>query len=171
LGLEGRGASRPERRVRRHCRSERQREDLAGPVHQRLPAPDAEHPSRRGHRGVAARAGPARAPGGLGLSGPGRPPAPGARLARLNHDQGMTIRTITHVMELVAEYARWVIVMHDGRVLLDGPPRQVFSRVEELRISAISPPPVARLGLILGLDPLPITVPEARDAILRRLSV
>ena len=62
----------------------------------------------------------------------------------------MTILTITHVMELVAEYARWVIVMHDGRVLLDGPPRQVFSRVEELRISAISPPPVARLGLILG---------------------
>ncbi|HEX9420015.1 MAG TPA: energy-coupling factor ABC transporter ATP-binding protein, partial [Methylomirabilota bacterium] len=92
-------------------------------------------------------------------------------LAQLNHDQGMTILTITHVMELVAEYARWVIVMHDGRVLLDGPPRRVFSRVEELRISAISPPPVARLGLILGLDPLPITVPEARDAILRRLSV
>src|SRR5439155_21508064 len=50
-------------------------------------------------------------------------------LARLNRDQGMTILTITHVMELVAEYARWVIVMHDGRVLLDGPPRQVFSRV------------------------------------------
>jgi len=55
-------------------------------------------------------------------------------------------------------------------VLLDGPPRQVFSRVEELRITAISPPPVARLGLTLGLHPLPITVPEARDAILRRLS-
>jgi len=91
-------------------------------------------------------------------------------LARLNRDEGMTILTITHVMELVAEYARWVIVMHDGRVLLDGPPRQVFSRAEELRISAISPPPVARLGLSLGLHPLPITVPEARDAILRRLS-
>jgi energy-coupling factor transport system ATP-binding protein len=91
-------------------------------------------------------------------------------LARLNRDHGMTILTITHVMELVAEYARWVIVMHDGRVLLDGPPRQVFSRAEELRITAISPPPVARLGLALGLHPLPITVPEARDAILRRLS-
>jgi energy-coupling factor transporter ATP-binding protein EcfA2 len=90
-------------------------------------------------------------------------------LAHLNRDQGMTVLTITHVMELVAEYARWVIVMHDGRVLLDGPPRQIFSRVEELRITAVSPPPVARLGLSLGLDPLPITVPEARDAILRRL--
>lgn len=91
-------------------------------------------------------------------------------LARLNRDEGMTILTITHVMELVAEYARWVIVMHDGRVLLDGPPRQVFARTEELRSTAISPPPVTRLGLTLGLDPLPITVPEARDAILRRLS-
>jgi energy-coupling factor transporter ATP-binding protein EcfA2 len=90
-------------------------------------------------------------------------------LARLNREQGMTVLTITHVMELVAEYARWVIAMHDGRVLLDGPPRQIFSRVEELRITAVSPPPVARLGLSLGLDPLPITVPEARDAILRRL--
>src|SRR2546423_15556377 len=90
-------------------------------------------------------------------------------LAGVTLEQGMTILTITHVMELVAEYARWVIVMHDGRVLLDGPPRQVFSRAEELRITAISPPPVARLGLTLGLDPLPITVPEARDAILRRL--
>jgi energy-coupling factor transporter ATP-binding protein EcfA2 len=90
-------------------------------------------------------------------------------LAGLNREQGMTILTITHVMELVAEYARWVIVMHDGRVLLDGPPRQVFSRPEELRITAISPPPVARLGLTLGLDPLPITVPEACEAILRRL--
>lgn len=90
-------------------------------------------------------------------------------LAGLNREQGMTILTITHVMELVAEYARWMIVMHDGRVLLDGPPRQVFSRAEELRITAISPPPVARLGLTLGLDPLPITVPEACEAILRRL--
>jgi energy-coupling factor transporter ATP-binding protein EcfA2 len=90
-------------------------------------------------------------------------------LARLNRDEGMTIITITHVMELVAEYARWVIVMQEGRVLLDGPPRQVFARAEELRITAISPPPVARLGLALGLDSLPLTVPEACDAILRRL--
>src|SRR5207245_169351 len=82
LGLEGRGASRPERRVRRHCRSERQREDLAGPVHQRLPAPDAGHPSRRGHRGVAAPAGAAGDPGGLRLSEPGPPAVPGASLGR-----------------------------------------------------------------------------------------
>lgn len=90
-------------------------------------------------------------------------------LAHLNAEQGMTVLTITHVMELVAEYARWVVVMHDGRVLLDGPPRDVFARAEELRVTRITPPPVARLGLSLGLHPLPITVAEARQAILRRL--
>ncbi len=90
-------------------------------------------------------------------------------LAHLNAEQGMTVLIITHVMELVAEYARWVVVMHDGRVLLDGPPRDVFSRAEELRVTRISPPPVARLGLSLGLHPLPITVAEARQAVLRRL--
>lgn len=90
-------------------------------------------------------------------------------LAHLNAEQGMTVLIITHVMELVAEYARWVVVMHDGRVLLDGPPRDVFARAEELRVTAISPPPVARLGLSLGLHPLPITVAEARQAVLRRL--
>ncbi len=90
-------------------------------------------------------------------------------LAHLNAEQGMTVLTITHVMELVAEYARWVVVMHDGRVLLDGPPRDVFARAEELRVTRISPPPVARLGLSLGLHPLPITVAEARQALLGRL--
>ncbi len=90
-------------------------------------------------------------------------------LAHLNAEHGTTILTITHVMELVAEYARWVIVMHDGRLLLEGTPRQVFARAEELRVTRISPPPIARLGLHLGLDPLPITVAEATQAILRRL--
>lgn len=90
-------------------------------------------------------------------------------LAHLNAEQGTTVLTITHVMELVAEYARWVVVMHNGRMLLEGTPRDVFSRAEELAVTAISPPPVARLGLRLGLNPLPITVAEATQAILRRL--
>jgi energy-coupling factor transport system ATP-binding protein len=91
-------------------------------------------------------------------------------LTQLNVEQGTTVVTITHVMELVAEYARSVIVMHDGRILLTGPPREVFAQAETLAVTAINPPPVARLGLALGLRPLPITVAEARRAILQRLS-
>ncbi len=91
-------------------------------------------------------------------------------LAHLNADRGTTVLVITHVMELVAEYARAVIVMHDGSVLLHGPAREIFAQPEILATTSVSPPPVARLGLALGLRPLPLTVAEAREAILRASS-
>jgi len=75
------------------------------------------------------------------------------------------------VMELVAEYARQVLVLHDGRLLLSGTPREVFARPDVLAVSRVAPPPIARLGVELGLEPLPITIEEARESILRRLTV
>lgn len=90
-------------------------------------------------------------------------------LAELNAE-GTTVVVITHVMELVAEYARQVLVLHAGRLLLDGTPRDVFAQTETLAITRTSPPPMTRLGLALGLEPLPITIAEARDAILQRLA-
>lgn len=91
-------------------------------------------------------------------------------LTVLNRERGTTIVTITHAMELVAEYARRVVVMHDGRVLVDGSPREVFRQADLLRVTNIAPPPVCQLSAQLGLEPLPITVAEARDAILARLA-
>ncbi len=90
-------------------------------------------------------------------------------LAALNRDQGTTIVAITHVMELVAEYCERMIVLHQGQVLVDGPPRVVFRQVDLLATSAISPPPICRLALRLGLEPFPLTVAEARDALLARM--
>jgi len=74
-------------------------------------------------------------------------------------------------MELVAEYARQVLVLHNGRLLVEGTPRDVFARPDLLAVSRVSPPPVARLALELGLEPLPITIAEARRAILQRLAL
>ncbi len=91
-------------------------------------------------------------------------------LQTLNREQGTTVIAITHAMELVAEYARRVVVMHEGTVLLDGAPRDVFAQAELLRRSSISPPPVCQLGLSLGLEPLPLTITEARDLLLARLT-
>jgi energy-coupling factor transporter ATP-binding protein EcfA2 len=90
-------------------------------------------------------------------------------LAELN-GEGTTVVVITHVMELVAEYARQVLVLHAGRLLLQGTPREVFAQPKTLAITRTSPPPITRLGLALGLEPLPITIAEARDAILQRLA-
>jgi energy-coupling factor transporter ATP-binding protein EcfA2 len=90
-------------------------------------------------------------------------------LTELNAD-GTTVVVITHVMELVAEYARQVLVLHGGRLLIEGTPREVFAQPEVLAVSRVSPPPVTRLALELGLEPLPITVAETRQIILDRLA-
>ncbi len=57
----------------------------------------------------------------------------GARTVhKLNREQGITVVLITHHMD-EAEQADRVIVMNDGLVAMDGTPREVFTRVEELR--------------------------------------
>ena len=91
-------------------------------------------------------------------------------LADLNAE-GTTVIVITHVMELVAEYTRQVLVLHNGRLLQEGTPRAVFARPDVLAVSRVAPLPIARLGLELGLEPLPITIDEARQSILQRLAV
>jgi energy-coupling factor transport system ATP-binding protein len=72
-------------------------------------------------------------------------------------------------MDLVAEYARRTIVLADGALLLDGPTREVFSRPDVLARASITPPPVTRLALGLGISPAPVTVAEASRAILARM--
>ena len=68
-----------------------------------------------------------------------------AKLRRLN-EEGKTIILITHDMKLVAEHAKRVVVMSQGRVLLDSDPRGAFSDPELLRQSNLEPPPVALLA-------------------------
>ena len=90
-------------------------------------------------------------------------------VGRLNREYGVTVVLITHHMEEAAEAER-VVVMSDGRVLMDGSPRQVFQRVEELRKAGLSVPETVELlwelkecGMNLPLDAL--TVEECAQAI------
>jgi len=48
------------------------------------------------------------------------------------HEEGITVILITHFMEEAAEAER-IVVMHDGKVLLDGTPAEVFSQGELLQ--------------------------------------
>ncbi len=75
-------------------------------------------------------------------------------ITRLNRD-GVTVVHITHVMEEAARCHR-VIVLADGRVALDGPPAEVFARVEDLAALRLVPPPVAALADRLRRDGLPL---------------
>ena len=49
-------------------------------------------------------------------------------------------------LDLVTQYAKRVIVMKDGGILLDGPPQDVFSNEQILLDSAIIPPQLCRLS-------------------------
>jgi energy-coupling factor transport system ATP-binding protein len=86
-------------------------------------------------------------------------------MTKLNVEKGMTVITITHAMDLVVEFVKRVIVMGQGEILLHGDVREVFSQPEVLVKTFVQPPQIARLGLELGLHPLPLTVDEAIDQI------
>ena len=58
---------------------------------------------------------------------------------KLNREKGITVVLITHHMN-EAEEADRVIVMDDGKVAMDGTPRQVFTRVDELRSMGLTVP-------------------------------
>nr|MBE6545569.1 energy-coupling factor transporter ATPase [Oscillospiraceae bacterium] len=60
-------------------------------------------------------------------------------MERLNREENITILNITHYMEEAARADR-VIVINDGRIALDGTPREVFSNVEKLREMGLEAP-------------------------------
>ena len=60
-------------------------------------------------------------------------------MERLNKEEGITVLNITHYMEEAARADR-VIVINDGRITLDGTPREVFSNVEKLRKMGLEAP-------------------------------
>jgi len=86
-------------------------------------------------------------------------------LEALNRE-GRTIIIVTHNMRLVAEYAERVVVMHAGKVILDGDVRTVFSQPEKLRTALITPPQITQLGHLLASESFsPLTVEEAAESI------
>lgn len=95
-----------------------------------------------------------------------------AQIVRLNRENGITILLVSHSMEDVAEYAGRVIVMEQGRILFDGPPREVFSHVKELESIGLAVPEVTYLMHELAERGIPadagaITIREAEEEILR----
>lgn len=70
------------------------------------------------------------------------------------HRRGHTVIIITHSMWVAAEYAERVVVMKDGRILLDAPTRTAFAQEQVLAEASLRPPPLLRLGNWLGTSGL-----------------
>jgi len=63
----------------------------------------------------------------------------------LNQKEGITVLLITHYMEEVI-WADRVIVMDDGCLVMDGTPKEIFSRVKELKNYRLDVPQVTELA-------------------------
>ena len=97
-----------------------------------------------------------------------------AAVEKLNREQGITVVLITHHMN-EAEHADRVIVMNDGLVVMDGKPREVFTRKKELEDIGLAVPDTVSLLFSLreaGMDvPVDaITVKECADAIAKNFT-
>ena len=80
----------------------------------------------------------------------------------LNRTEGITVLLITHYMEEAIEADR-IIVMDDGRIVMDGQPREIFSRVKELKSHGLYVPQVTELAWELKEAGIPLA-----DGILSR---
>lgn len=79
------------------------------------------------------------------------------RAARaLNQVEGITIILITHYMEEVI-YADKVYVMDEGKVVMQGDPKSVFSQVERLRELRLDVPQVTELAYELKKSGIPLS--------------
>jgi energy-coupling factor transport system ATP-binding protein len=67
-------------------------------------------------------------------------------LRRLWQEEGHTVVIVTHEMPIVAAYAERVVALAQGRILLDGPTREVFARPDVLLRTFVKPPQATRLA-------------------------
>jgi len=94
-------------------------------------------------------------------------------ISDLNRRLGITIILVEHRLDLVSKHANRVIVMDDGKIVLDGTPRNVYG--EQARLIGIGLPRVTTLFNLLQKEGLqfsrvPTTVDEAAHELRKMLA-
>ena len=77
-------------------------------------------------------------------------------LRRVQEIQGVTIILVSHDMAEVASLADQLFVLHDGRLVLQGTPRNIFTESERLRQCGLVAPPLGELLSLLRTQGLAI---------------
>ncbi len=95
---------------------------------------------------------------------------------RLNKERGMTIIMADHEVEMLALCADRILIMNEGKIVLEGSPREVFSHVDFLKELGLRIPQVTelayhlrRLGMWSGQ--YPVSIDEAIEVVRRILGV
>ncbi|MGT2930401.1 energy-coupling factor transporter ATPase [Streptococcus dentasini] len=86
------------------------------------------------------------------------------------HQQGQTIVLVTHLMDDVANYADFVYVLEQGRIIASGQPSQIFQNLDFLESKQLGVPKITKFAHDLvqrgwQLEHLPITIKEFVEAL------
>ena len=81
------------------------------------------------------------------------------------HRQGLTVIVITHDVSLAANYANRLLVLREGKIVLDGPPADIFRQREQLYQCHVSPPQVTELANRLGHLGVPQDIIRVEDLV------
>lgn len=94
---------------------------------------------------------------------------------QLNKNLGITVVLVEHRLDLTAKYSDHIIIMNEGKVVLDGNPREILG-LEEARLIGVGIPKATRLyqilvqsGVHLG-STLPLSSDEMADTIKEALN-
>jgi len=90
---------------------------------------------------------------------------------KLNKNEGMTVVMITHFMEEAAQADRVVVIDH-GRIMMEGTPKEVFSKVDEIKKIGLDVPQATELVHILNKSGFDfesgiLTADECVDAVMK----
>lgn len=81
-----------------------------------------------------------------------------AEIMRLHKEQGVTVILVSHNMEDISKMATRLLVIDDGKVLLDGKPIDIFIKYREtLQKAGVDVPPVSQLTAYLNQRGLPVS--------------
>lgn len=95
-----------------------------------------------------------------------------ALIKSLHEEKGVTVVMVSHSMDDVASLVSRVVVMNKGAIAIDGTPREVFSRGEELRAMGLDLPEASYLTQSLRAKGFALpeglyTLQEVEDALVR----
>lgn len=97
-------------------------------------------------------------------------------LMQLNKDLGLTLVIATHDVDLVPLFADEICILNKGQILMQGPPREIFSKADLIRSVDLRLPRITHLFEILnkedslrGDKQYPLTIGEARREILEMM--
>jgi energy-coupling factor transport system ATP-binding protein len=74
----------------------------------------------------------------------------------VQQEQGVTVILISHDMNEVATMAEMLFVLHNGQLVMQGPPRTIFAQGDRLHSWGLAAPPLSELLTLLRKQGLPV---------------